>query len=264
MSKFIREIRMGPPKAYKTGIVVSTYPRPMLVFEGDEGGLDVIKDPIVWLTPETFVSVAAKPPPLTAFQFAKNPDLQLQDLFGPIPDKDSFPAFNSIGNMLFKTKPLPWKTVVIDPITMLSNSILSYFSQTNARQMSDARKWASAVGLKTSQVISAFFTLQCHVVCIMHTSTNRVVNEKGEVTRETAEPAIYSKAREMLGSLPSQFFYQYTQNIAGKRACRLQTVADSRIVGIGARWPSDLPSDIDDPTFQRVYGASVKSGECAV
>src|SRR6266576_6273881 len=44
--KYIREGRMGPPFSYKTGAVVETYPKPMLVLEFDPSGLDVVKQPI--------------------------------------------------------------------------------------------------------------------------------------------------------------------------------------------------------------------------
>lgn len=266
MPKFIREIRMGPPKTFKTGSVVGTYPKPMLVLEGDEGGLDVVKEPIEWIEHfENWMTVHPKDQPvqprLYAIQFAHNATLQLQDLFGPVPDKESFPEFNKVGNVLF-TKGCPFKTVVIDPVTILSNAILSYFAQTNATKMADARKWASAVGQKTQQTIAAFFTLKCHVVCIMHTATNKIVNDKGEITSMTEEPVIFSKLRDTLGSLPSQFFYQDSLAVGGKLKCRVQTMPDSRIKGIGCRWPSDLPSEISPPTFDMIYGKSVLSGEC--
>ena len=264
MPKLIREIRMGPPKVWKTGAVVSSYPRPLFVFEGDEGGLDVINEPIEWVTKATFpvYLTAGKIAPITAFQFAKHPDLQLVDLFGPIPEKTSFPEFNELGNMLFKAKPFPFKTVVIDPIGMLSNSILSYFSQTNARKMEDARKWASAVGDKTKNVMAAFFTLPCHVVCLMHSAKQQVVNEKGEVTSSTEEPALLSKtARTMIGSIASQFFYQNCLVIGTNRVVKLHTVGDSHVQGLGARWPANLPAEITNPTFDAVYGEAVKKGE---
>jgi hypothetical protein len=40
--KYIREGRMGPPKSFKTGAVLGTYPKPLLCLEFDESGGDII------------------------------------------------------------------------------------------------------------------------------------------------------------------------------------------------------------------------------
>jgi len=40
--KLIRELRMGPPKQFKTGAVVGTYPKPLLLCQFDRGGVDIV------------------------------------------------------------------------------------------------------------------------------------------------------------------------------------------------------------------------------
>jgi len=266
MPKLIREIRMGPPKAWKTGAVVSSYPKPMLVFEGDDGGLDVIQQPITWVKPTefpTFLDTVKKTPtylpPITAIQFSKNEGIQLNENFAPLPDKDSFIQFNGAANAVFKY--CPFKTVVLDPITKLSEIILSAYAQKNVSKMDDARKWASAVGQRTQQTIAAFFTLPCHVVCLMHTALETKRDNNGNILETFMEPVIYSKLRNMLGSLPSQFFYQDSIVVAAKRETYILTVPDGRVRGIGARWPTGLAPKISDPTFDNIYGEAVKKGE---
>lgn len=257
---------MGPPKTWKTGAVVSSYPKPMFVFQGDEGGLDIIKTPIHWVTTIEAVEAQLKKPiteqpPIVAFQFNKNPDLMLNESFNPLARDNEFISFNKVGNILFKTKPFPFKTVVLDPLTQVSSIILSAFAKSNAAKMQDARKWASGVGDKTKNTVAAFFTLPCHVVCIMHTALNKVVNEKGEVTSQTEEPVLYSKLRDIIGSLPSQFFFHNSITVSGKTQSYILTAPDARVKGIGVRWPTGLPVKLEDPTFDKIYGAAVTSGE---
>jgi hypothetical protein len=41
---------------------------------------------------------------------------------------------------------MPFKTVVIDPITRLSDIIYGHIAATQAAQMADPRKWAASIG----------------------------------------------------------------------------------------------------------------------
>jgi|SRR3990167_10357744 len=248
--KLIRECRMGPPKVWKTGAVVSTYPRPLLVIEGDEGGLDGIVEPVTWLTSQDFTGLVT-PSPINAVAFKTATSL-LSTNYTPNPDVKSFDVFNSIGNAILKN--CPWKTVVVDPITAVSDVILSHFFVKNPGLMKDARKWAAPVGLKVKQIMEAFYTLPCHVVFIMHTTVNRVTNDEGQVVSSTQEPVIYSKLRDFLGSVPSQFMYQDQKVVGGKATAYVQTTPDAKVRGIGCRWPVSLPSEISPPTFTAIYG----------
>jgi hypothetical protein len=267
--KNIRELRMGPPKTWKTGSVVSSYPRPALIFEGDEGGLDVISDPIEWVaasTPATnpLEAWCLKPrtalPPLTAVQFTPREKPSLDDLFKPTGDVGAFANFNKTVNNLF-LKGCPWKTVVFDPVTVIQEMALASFAHSNATKMEDARKWAGAVGEKTKRIMATLFTLPCHVVIIMHTAKNAVKNQAtGETISESMEPVIYGKIRDFIGSLPSQFFYQDSLALGGRSKVEIQTVPDGRVKGIGARWPAGLPAKVG-PLFSDIYGAAVARGE---
>src|ERR1039458_9282176 len=153
--KNIRELRMGPPKTYKTGSVVETYPKPMLVFQGDEGGLDVVRQPISWCLSATDTTNDLEKlwctipreslPSILAVQFNNKPSRSLDDLWKPAGDVKTFTNFNKTANALF-LKSCPWKTVVFDPVTVIQDLVLCSFAGTNPAKMEDARQWAGAVG----------------------------------------------------------------------------------------------------------------------
>ena len=267
--KYIRELRMGPPKTYKTGSVVETYPKPMLVFQGDEGGLDVVRQPIVWIKPATDTSNELESwcttkreelLPLLAVQFNDKPSRSLDDLWKPAGDVKTFNNFNKTANALF-LKGCPWKTVVFDPVTVIQDLVLCSFAGSNPNKMEDARKWAGAVGEKTKKIMATLFTLPCHVVIIMHTAKNKIIDQKtNEVISECQEPVIYGKIRDFIGSLPSQFFYHDSMVVGGKHVAEVQTMADGRVKGIGVRWPTGLPMRCK-ADFHSIYGAAVRTGE---
>jgi hypothetical protein len=267
--KNIREIRMGPPKTYKTGAIVTSYPKPMLAFEGDEGGLDVVQQAIQWIHSatdttneiETFCKKKREElPPLAAVQFNFKASMSLDELWKPAGDTRTLSQFNKTVNALF-LQGCPWKTVVFDPVTVIQELVLASFAQTNASKMDDARKWAGAVGEKTKRIMATLFTLPCHVVIIMHTAKNTVKNPlTGETINETIEPVIYGKIRDFIGSLPSQFFYQDATTVGGTSKVEVMTVSDGRVKGIGCRWPMGLRTKVG-PLFDNIYGESVKRGE---
>lgn len=266
--KNIRELRMGPPKTFKTGAIVTTYPKPMLVFEGDEGGLDVVPDKIEWIPASTATTnplaefcetKRADLPLICAVQFNERATPSLNDLFQPTGNTQSFNDFNKTVNNLFLGG-CPWKTVVFDPVTIIQDMVLASFAQSNAKKMEDARKWAGAVGEKTKRIMATVYTLPCHVVIIMHTAKVTLRDPKtNEVVSETMEPVIYGKIRDFIGSLPSQFFYHDMMVVGGKPQASVYTAPDGRVKGIGARWPK-LPVKCG-PTFNDIYGAAVTSGE---
>lgn len=248
---------MGPAKSYKTGAVVSSYPKPMLVLEGDIGGLDVIKDPIVWVNDLPGLEAAAKQeraalPPITAYQFARGGGAALNDVYSVTPDTTSFPAFNKVGNLLLQR--CPWKTVVIDPITALSNIVLAHHAATQAGNMADPRKWASLVGGKVFQTISILTNLPCHVVFIFHSEI-----DKNELTSEVrVMPTMYARFRDQVGSILSQFFYQVIEG--GKPT--IYTQPFGTVQGVGARWPADLATKTKcGVLFNDLYGSAVAKGE---
>lgn len=254
MPKLIREIRMGLPKSYKTGAVVSTYPKPALVLEGDEGGLDVVKQPIVYRTESEILADcnrdAGSLPPITAFNFVDKKAQSLDEIYAVTKDPSSFPAFNRVGNALLRK--CPWRTVILDPITKLTDAVFGHLAVAQPGQLNDARKWAASVGLKVIQTIANLNNLPCHFVCIMHTAI-----EKNETTGEVLyEPIFYSKQRNLIAAQPSQFFY--ADIISGKPV--VYTQPHGYIKGIGARWPEGLPNPCG-ALFNDIYGKAVQSGE---
>ena len=268
--KHIRELTMGPPKTWKTGRVAASYPRPLLLFEGDEGGQDIIPTPPHQILASTDTSNplaewCKKPttslPPISAVQFNVKEDATLTSLFKPAGDPKAFADFNKTVNNLFLIG-CPWKTVVIDPVTVVQDMVLASFASSNAAKMEDAQKWAGAVGEKVKRILATIFTLPCHVVVIMHTAKKDIIDPATRQVKDTIqEPVIYGKVRNFIGSLPSQFFYQDSMVVAGRQEIFIKTVPDGKVEGIGVRWPAGLPAKIPNPTFQAIYGDAVKRGE---
>jgi hypothetical protein len=256
--KYIREGRMGPPKVFKTGAVVSTYPKPMLVLEGDEGGLDVLQNtPINWLKDKAAIEQASKLttglPAISTYNFVLPDGALLNEAYKVAGNQASFSNFVNIVNILGRN--CPWKTIVVDPITNLSDIIYSHLASADSAQMGDPRKWAFSVGAKIRQVIAAICTIKAHAVFIIHSTT-----EKNELTGIIIEePMIYSKYRDKIGADLSQFFYATIEQ--GKPM--VWTQPQGFVRGIGCRWPANLPAKVG-ARFEDIYGESVKKGEMCI
>lgn len=270
MPKFIREGRMGPPMSYKTGAVVGTYPRPLLHLGGDPHGIDIIplappkpsaykmevcQQHVTKLTPELFLSEkwCEKPrdqlSPITHVNFYNN-NSPLSDVYGPRPDSKNFPSFNLTGNALIAK--CPWRTVVVDPVTQLSEIIYGHLAIMQPGQMADPRKWAASIGQKVMQTISSFNRIQAHVVFIMHCETK----ENETTNKVSTTPMIYSKSREAVAGLFAQFLYAEVRNSKPI----VLTQPTGYCTGIGMRWPLGLPAECG-AHFEDLYGAAIKAGE---
>lgn len=268
--KFIREGRMGPPKAYKTGAVIGTYPRPLICLQGDEGGMDIIpklpadtKSPfkmevtqkdLVWIKPTEIDSYTQKETkdlsPITAVSFSDSKQGLLTGDFAITPDPKNFPSFNAIGNALIKK--CPWKTVVIDPVTVLQGIIYGHLAATNPGALADPRQWASKIGLKVQQTMAEMCKIQAHVIFLMHTETDKI-----ELTGEIrTEAMLYSKFRQLVGGLFSQFLYAEVEG--GKPI--VYTQSQGFVKGLGCRWPVGLPPKCG-AHFKDIYEGCVASGE---
>jgi hypothetical protein len=260
LKRYIREGRMGPPLTYKTGAVVETYPKPMLVFEFDKGGLDVVKQPItmcdvpISAPTSNIIKLCATPtldlPAITAIDFAatKSRDFNLAYI-----KQDSTPLvlFNDVFNAIVQHG-CPWKTVVLDPVTGLVDAIVSHIGMTQSKAMEDARRWAYMAGQKVEQTIAVVQGLPCHTVFIMHST-----EDKNELTSEIKTlPMIPSAIRERIQGLFSQFFYQVLEKGNPPKPFVL-TQPENFVKAIGARWPSNLPAKCG-ATFQEIYGSEDK------
>lgn len=247
MPKLIHEGRFGPPKSFKTGAVVGTYPRPLFVLSFDAGGLEIVREPITYIKLEEVEGYAKKPfsdlPPITAVDLSGSNTNALTVAYSPISDNTTFPNTVAIINSLRKA--CPWKTVVLDTVTGLSDSIYGHQAATNASALSDPRKWAGNIGMKVKQVITYVNALPAHSVFIMHSE-----DTKNEQTGEISErPMIYSRLRDEVGGLFSQFFYAFIEGGVAK----VRTQPFGLIKGIGCRWPAGLPSTCG-ATFNDIYG----------
>lgn len=245
-TKLIREARFGPPKTWKTGAVVTTYPRPLLCLQFDNDGLSVVPDKIRFLTVEELAEECKKPTadlaPITAVDFSKFSDCQLTDTYVPIADAEPFR--NTIKAINLLKANCPFETVVLDNITSLSDLIWMHQAKTNPGVISDPRKWAGNIGMKVKQIIGFIHSFDCHSVCIMHSELEK--NDDTKAIREM--PYVHSKVREIMGGLFSQFFY--TENVNGKP--RLRTTNTGFVTTNGVRWPANLAPSIA-PTFNDIY-----------
>ncbi len=244
--KLIREGRFGPPKSFKTGAVVGTYPQPLLCLEYDHDGLSIIRDPVTMVTPEKLmIDLIDKIPPIgiTGVDMTNLNKAVLSEIYVPRPDTQTFPKTVQVINALVKS--CPFKTIVIDTVTGLSDCIYGHQSAVNASALADARKWAGNIGMKVKQVIDTTCQINANVVVIFHSDT-----EKNELTGEIRElPMVYSKLREFLGAMFSQFFYATPD-------FKVKTKAFQNVKGIGCRWPMNLP-DTCGPLFNDIYGKEV-------
>ncbi len=251
--KLIHEARFGPPKCWKTGSVLASYPKPMLVFMWDKGGHEIERS----IKPEHIVDIAkfkelVKKPmadqfPITVLDLSFKATEDLEWNYQPAKDASMFDNTIQGVNLIRKLSPFPWKTVVGDPITELSNAIWSHQAVNNAGALGDPRKWASNIGMKVGQVINYFHSFQCNTVMIFHSEVN-----VDEVTKKvTEQPMVYSNLRNSIGGMFTQFFYQCM--IGGVPKVKMTDFELAR--GIGARWPK-MPTDatMADPTFNAIYG----------
>lgn len=266
--KYIRELRMGPPKSGKTVAVVGTYPKPMLVFQFDTDGIDVIpsnpptkpdanrialditykditfidaKDFPVWCAKQTVESISK----VTLVNFASTVKREMSDTFTPIADNNPYNLFHRSVNALVRMPVLPWKTFVLDSTTALIDSLRSFITATNPTWNTDARKWSPAAGSKVLQHISVMNSLQMHCVYIAHSHVDK--NETtGEVTERPLGPGGFAS---QCGGLVSQFIY--ATNETGK--LEVYTRPKGNVKSIGCRWPSDLPA-ICGADFKSIYG----------
>lgn len=266
--KLIRELRMGPPKSGKTIAVVGTYPKPLLVFLFDNGGVDVIptnpattppakdrlplevsmKD-VKYVTPNEFAGMCKLPPEqlpkITVVDFGSLRKMQMTEQFIPVADSAAYNAFYNCTNYLVQLG-CPWKTIVVDSVTSLCDTLLSFVTEKQVSWLSDARKWSPAIGGKVLQNVATLCTLKnSHCVFIAHSHM-----EKNELDQNISiVPLGPSSLSEKIGGLVSQ--YLYATNESGK--LEVYTSPKGNVKAIGCRWPSDLPV-VCLADFKSIYG----------
>lgn len=266
---------MGPPKAFKTGAVAGTYPKPMLYLGFDRGGLDVIPsktvaqpatdikmnvcyEDIVFIKPNELRTWIVKPqseqPKILAVDYNAGGSFDLALDFKPnansMPFQNFINDYNAISTHLRGGKTLPWRTAVYDSITGLMDLIMSHISSFNPNALADARQWAAQVGGKVRQVVLSGTTWPTHVVFLMHSQV-----DKNELTGMVQEiPNVYSGLKNDIGGLFSQFFY------ATKSMNKpvIWTNDKGFVKGIGPRFPVGLPPECQ-PDFNSIYGKELEA-----
>ena len=266
--KYIRELRMGPPKSGKTVAVIGTYPKPMLVFQFDSGGtdvipsspvkpsdsilaLDVVHSDIKRIKPEELDAMCKLKtedlPKVTLIDFTESAKKLMLDSFSPLADSKPYNAFYKAVNSLVNIG-CPWKTFVLDSTTSLCDSLMSFVAEKQNSWLTDARKWSPAVGGKILQHVAVVTNLPIHCVFIAHSHMEK--NElNGEITIIPLGPNRFS---EQIGSLVSQYFY--ATNESGK--LQVYTRPKGNVKAIGCRWPSDLPT-VCGADFKSIYGKEI-------
>lgn len=269
--KLIRELRWGPHKSFKTGAVVGTYPKPMLVLQFDADGVSVIpsskqpRDPsliqlnctyedVKFCKPGELGQWVTKPeseqPKVLVVDYTTLRPKSLTLDYMPLQSQEGLIKFQQPGtgdfNQIAGKTSLPWKTIVFDGATGYMETVLSHFSSMNPNRMADARDWAFRVGLMLKNVYLSITLCPCHVVCLMHDEL-----DKNELSQQVLTiPYTYGKElRSISGALFSQYFHAQ-KNMQGKPVV-LQS--DQMFVkGVGARWP--VLSGETQPDFNSIYG----------
>ena len=265
--KFIRELRMGPPKSGKTVAVIGSYPKPMLVFLFDKGGLDVIPskpstgkldmlldvtfNDLTFIKPDEIIAYCKKKtedlPKVTVVDFTLTRKLQMTEKFEPISDAAPYNAYYQAINYLV-TIGCPWKTFVLDSVTTLCDTLMSLVAEKNTSWLSDARKWSPAVGGKVLQNVAVMANLNMHVVFIAHSHM-----EKNELTGDISIiPLGPNRLSEQIGSLVSQYIYATSET----GSLEVWTKPKGNVKAIGIRWPSDLPTVVK-ADFKSIYGGEL-------
>ena len=272
--KLIREGRFGPPKSFKTGAIVGTYPKPMFVMEFNEGGLDVIptthppdqpnrikldiiQSDIKYIDASEVETYCKKKPEelpkVTCVDFSRYKPKGVTSTYGFEADSVGFTTVIETINRLIKVG-CPWKTNVIDPTTDLTEMIISHMAKTNKSAMEtkgsyDPRHWAPMAAGKLQQIITAMNGLNAHNIFIMH-DTLKEIEQTGEIR---IMPMIVSQFRDRIGGGFSQYLYATKE---GDKAV-VYTTDKGFVKGVGVRWPSGLPA-VCGADFKSIYGKELQ------
>ncbi len=223
----------------------------MLVFEFDVGGLDVIKQPIIRVTPTELKNYCKKSqeelPQIIAVEFGSLVKREM-DLSAKSYDPTTALNFlDSVNNLV--REGCNWKTIVVDPITGLTEAFIGYVGTMDSKAMDDARNWAHKVGVLIQRTIMVVQGLQAHTVFLLHCDV-----DKNELTGEiTMDPMVPSKLRQRIASLFSQFFYATIEG--GKAYVYAQPVGFVKSVGM--RKP-DMATAKMGALFGDIYGSEDK------
>ena len=265
--KLIRELRWGPPKSFKTGATVGTYPKPLLYLGFDVGGLDVIPskiqpktdgaipfdisyEDITFCEPGKLGDWLVKPeqPKVLAVDYTTKRIRDLSLEYMPSKSQEALQLFQGpLGdyNKLCNKPSLPWKTIVLDCITGYMEVVLSHFSSLNPGRMADARDWAFQVGQMVKRVMTSMTMLPAHVVVLMHDEL-----DKNDLSMQVnIQPYVFGReVRAIAGGLFSQYFHAQKNN--GKPVILTSDQAFCR--GVGSRWP--ILTGETQPDFKSIYG----------
>lgn len=274
--KLIRELRWGPPKSFKTGAIVGTYPKPMLVFQFDQEGVSVLPsktnppakekiqldsyaEDIVQCAPGKLGEWVKKPveaqPRVLVVDYTSVRPKSLSLDYAPAASAVALNAFqkyapgqadNGDFNQLANLPTLPWKTVVWDGVTGYMEVVLSHFASVNPNRMADARDWAFQVGQMVKRVMTAMTLLPCHSITLMHDEQEK--NENTSVV--SVVPYVYGReVRAIAGGLYSQYFHAQ-KNSMGQPV--VLTSDQMFVRGVGSRWP--IVNGEIAPDFKTIYG----------
>jgi ABC-type dipeptide/oligopeptide/nickel transport system ATPase component len=222
---YVKLLLLGESGAGKT-VLATSFPTPIKVYDFDQK-----------------ISSAAK-------FYAKDTDrLSSIDVeqYGKLPIKERMQKFlasvREIENLQHAGKPLPFKTLVIDSLTTLTNAILEDYKKVSQlgikRALADvnAMQDYQLLQIHLTQLITGILSLDCNVVVIGHTQL-----EKDETTGMMRNTILMPG--QLAFKLPIFFEEVYLAKINAKGERVLQTQSDSKTSLRSQRQlPVEIPSN---------------------
>ena len=181
--KFVKTLILGPSGAGKT-VAACTFPGPLMVMDFDNkiSSAASFYENDKKLLSEIEVNSYGKMPIIGDAKLGRKHRMQAF--------LDDLKVFYALQN---NKKPLPFKTIVVDTITTLTDSILEDYrsvSQLGVKRPNVDQNSQSDYGLLAThfkQIITGVLALDCHVVFLGHTQLSKDENS-GVVTNEVLMP----------------------------------------------------------------------------
>lgn len=254
MTKQIRMLEFGAPKTGKTSSM-GTYPGPVCLMNFDVDGFSSIHTKKTLVLPsvefqkqlkegvtfkEDEVIVLDYSSLATAIQLGKDRPMTVTAIKNFIDDV----------NVLFKH--CPFKTVVVDPVTMWDGAVNDFIAGMNSVTQLQIQHWGQAAK-KKEEIINCINSLPTHTIFLAHEDT-----EKDELTGQIRViPFVTGQMKNKIGMMFSQFVYATTEaKPDGTNRYVLWTQPKGIVRGIGVRWPQGTAPVVDN-NFASLFGGKV-------
>jgi hypothetical protein len=226
----------------------------MVVFNFEMDGLSVVKArKITFVNSLEYRELLKKKmeelPEVVALDYIYAANKRIGTNFGITYEASTFERFANDANLLLDS--CPFKTVVLDSLTGVSEAAIGLVGAKNPAALKDARHWAGQAGAKIREVVSCLYAINCQCVVII---AHEMVSEN-ETTKEVRVlPNIVSGQKETLGALASQFIYATTEmDNQGKPKFVVYTQPTGLVKGLGMR-VGNIGKGVCGPAFEEIYG----------